>query len=123
MEGIACPGDQVKFTCVATNILSWLDKDGNSLGTAYVAGSALIGDGQSDMNIIFNLTNNSMNVLTSTAITNASENCVTLQCTDTSGNTDLMTVDTRSGKFVLSLAMISMCHIIIMWLLLLYLYM
>ena len=98
MGGLACPGDQLTFTCVANSFLRWMDKDDNRLAMAYTASSS-IGTTQSENNINFNLTNTSMDVLTSTATTTATENCMTLQCTDTLGSTEVITVDTRSSRF------------------------
>ena len=100
VDGVACRGAPVSFTCVTDNdALSWLNSNDATLGNAYLGTTSSIGDEQVVMNFNLNLTNISMSVLTSTASTNASGNAVVLQCADGAGNSAIGIVNSRPGRF------------------------
>ena len=83
-----CPGDTVTLTCsVNTSILRWQNGIGSSLG-AYYSKSSPGDELKPYSGFVFNLTNKSGNMLTSTAtLSNASES-VTLMCTDGAKSTE-----------------------------------
>lgn len=102
VDGVACRGAPVSFTCVTDNdALSWLDSKGATLGSVYLGTTSSIGDEQVVMNFNLNLTNISMSVLTSTASTNASENAVVLQCADGAGKARIGIVNGRPSRFTI----------------------